>query len=192
MIAIKRHSRPHSGRIEHVGNRLPGASRFHETPAPTDDYLRLVGEVTALRQKQVQIGVAVILGDIDKRVCAELKKEIDKLADYVSYANWGPFVVVAFQRCLFEQLKPMWQELLINAPGIAAGIAFPWDDAGTQELVTAARLALGRAIDSHYDLVALNEDEAMAAVVIRRMFGATGRASASRRIACNESRTVSC
>lgn len=175
MIAIRRHPPRHAdSRFERVG-RLPHAFDPHRSPAASEDYMRLVGEATVLRQKRVQIGMAIILGNIDKRTCVEIKRTIAKLADYISYANWGPLVVVAFQRCLFEQLKPMWQELLVGAPGICAGVAFPDDDIDTHELVLAARLALTRAVDSHYSLVAFNEEESMAAVTVDWITGGTNR-----------------
>jgi EAL domain-containing protein (putative c-di-GMP-specific phosphodiesterase class I) len=122
-----------------------------------------------LRQKKVHIGMAIILGEIDRTVCSELQRTVAKLADYVSYATWGPLVVVAFQRSLFEQMKPMWQDLLVGAPGICAGVAFPSDATNTHDLVLAARLALMRAIATHCDLVAFDEQDSIEEVASYRL-----------------------
>lgn len=170
MIAIRKHSKRH-----HAAASAPrghGALPYAldaEPPSPNEDYLRLLGEVTVLRQKNARVGMAIILGDIDPTVCAEVKRMIGKLADYISYASWGPLVVVAFQRCLFEQLRPMWQELLVGASGLCAGVAFPDARTTTHELTLAARLALMRAIALHCDLVAFDEDESAAEVASYRL-----------------------
>lgn len=151
-----------------------------ETPPSNEDYRRLLDEVTLLRRKRAQIGMAIVVGEIDRPLCAELRAAVEKLADYVSYAGWGPVLVVAFQRSLFEQLKPLWRELLAGVPGISAGVAFPDDeDMTTQDLVLAARLALVRALDSHCGLVAFDEEDAMAAVAAFRQDRDAARLTAS-------------
>lgn len=167
MIAIKQHAK-HRHAVAHERHEneqhLAYALDLHDRSPHDEDYLRLLGEVTVLRQKKARIGMAIILGEIDKTVCSEIQRTVGKLADYVSYASWGPLVVVAFQRSLFEQLKPMWQDLLVGAPGICAGVAFPSETTSTHDLVLAARLALMRAIAMHCDLVAFDEQESVAEV----------------------------
>ncbi|MGE5466316.1 MAG: EAL domain-containing protein [Ignavibacteria bacterium] len=164
MIAIRKHSlRRLAQQWRHV-HRPVLPYDLSEGPRPNEDYRRLLGEVTMLRSRRVQIGIAIVLGDIDRPVCAEVQRAVGQLADYLSYASWGPLVVVAFQRCLFDQLKPMWQDLLVGAPGVCAGVAFPGEGMETHDLVVAARLALMRAIALHCDLVAFEDEESLAEV----------------------------
>jgi hypothetical protein len=152
MITIGRHSLPRAEFAQDV---------VADFPAQDQDYLRLLGEVTVLRQKRTCVGIAVIRGGIDGKVCREVQRTIGKLADYLSYARCGDGVVVAFQRRLFEQLKPIWGELLARSPGIRAGVAFPDERMSTRDSIMAARLALRRAVTLQCDLVALDERESL-------------------------------
>ncbi|HEX8963604.1 MAG TPA: hypothetical protein VF801_11430 [Rhodocyclaceae bacterium] len=164
MIAIRKRAR----RRHADGRAAAMPPPFHAAdlpmPAHNEDYLRLIGEATVLRRRKAQIGVAVVLGEVDCARCAAIQRAAGLLGDYVSHARWGPFVVVAFQRCLFEQLKPMWQDLLAGAPDLRAGVAFAGEETSTHDLVLAARRALERAIRLQCDLVAFDERESRAAV----------------------------
>lgn len=135
----------------------------HATPA-NRDYDRLMDEMKAFMRRDLPIGVAIVMGEIDATVCKEIQRSIAGMADYLSWAKLGPVVYLAFKKELYEELKPVWHDLLVNSPGIYAGIAFSDGIDNPKTLCLAARLALQMALARHTEFVVLDGDRALLAV----------------------------
>lgn len=120
----------------------------------------LMDEVDCLIRKRVPIGLAVIRADIGPALCKEVKDNISRIADYFSWVDAGPVLVVAFQKNLFRELLPVWCELLAKTPCVA-GVAFSDKLKDHRELLLGAKIALSRALALGESLIAFEDDEAV-------------------------------
>ncbi|MFA6445060.1 MAG: EAL domain-containing protein [Sterolibacterium sp.] len=136
----------------------------HHGMPTTGDYTRLMDEMRAFMRRDLPLGLAIVMGEIDSTVCREIQRSIAGMADYLSWAKMGPVVYLAFKKELFEELKPIWHDLLVNSPGIYAGIAFSDGIDNPKTLCLAARLALQMALARHTEFMVLDGDQALLAV----------------------------
>ncbi|MCK9388455.1 MAG: EAL domain-containing protein [Sulfuritalea sp.] len=153
----------HTGMASHY-SALAGHHATHHAMQNNPDYARLMSEMGTLMSEDVPLGLALILGEIDPAMCDEMEHWIDGMADYMSWARFGPVLYVAFAKRLYGELKPIWHELLVNFPGIYAGIVFSDEIDDPQTLCLAARLAMQKAIVLHTSYVTFEGGEAMAQV----------------------------
>lgn len=159
MIILNKKHRHHREMSRNGRAHMPYPFAPRDDLAPSGNYELFVNQVQRMLAKQEQIGMALVLGDIGKANCNELKGRIAQLGEHIAYTTWGPVAAIIFQRHLFEHLVHTWQDYSAGVPGSSAGIAFPWQAAEAPDLFLAARLALSRSIAHHHDLIAFDGSE---------------------------------
>jgi EAL domain-containing protein (putative c-di-GMP-specific phosphodiesterase class I) len=128
------------------------------------DYASVMREVDFLMSKGFPLGMALIIGEMDGSVCRHIKKIVARQADYVSWVTNGPMLIAVFREGLFNELHQAWQLVVADNADIIAGVAFSDSLKNHDELLTAARIALQRAMIRRVDLLVLDADEAIRAI----------------------------
>jgi EAL domain-containing protein (putative c-di-GMP-specific phosphodiesterase class I) len=129
-----------------------------------DDFLLMMNEVDFLLQKRYPLGIAVMIGSLDREVLRQVESVAKGLADYVAWTVVGPIVVAAFGRGLFDEWKRVWRPVVAHGVDVACGVAFSNDFGRHDELLLAARIALYRAIARRTDILVLDGEAAASAV----------------------------
>lgn len=133
--------------------------------APTDaDFAAMMREVDSLLSRDFPLGLAFVVGEMDAPICRQIRRMVERQADYVSWVVTGPVMIAVFHKSLFEELRLAWRQVLAGSGDVVAGVAFSDALRGHAELLLAARIALHRAMAERTDLVVLDGAEAQRAV----------------------------
>ncbi|MBI4987165.1 MAG: EAL domain-containing protein [Rhodocyclales bacterium] len=134
-----------------------------------EDFATLMREVDFLMGKRFPLGVALVVGEMKESVCRQLKKNLLRQADYISWFVAGPVLIAAFREGLFDELHQAWRLVTTDNANIATGVAFSRGLHGANELLSAAHTALHRALLQNKRLLVLDQAEATAAVASQKI-----------------------
>lgn len=139
------------------------------------EFGQLMAHTRRLMDRGLPVGMAVIMGEADTELSRELKDQICRSGECISWASWGPLVAVVFRPNLVREMAPLLREVFYRYPDIRVGVALSDLLTSHADLWLAARLALETAMGRRDNLVMLDGDEASRSVFEYRMAAAMRR-----------------
>lgn len=136
------------------------------------EFNRLMRQAGQIMERRLPVAMATVLGQVDAALCREIKEQIRRSAECISWAGEGPLLTVIMRRGLVAEMMPLMRDIFVRYPDLFVGVAFSdlLDDAN--DLWLAARLALQSAMASRENLVVLESDESCRSVAEYRMAAA--------------------